>query len=199
MSSISVVEKASVPPPKRARERILHAAEELARSEGAGNISLDAVAARARVSKGGLLYHFPTKAKLLEALVEQFLATLERELNHRERQGGGVANATARAYLDIMIDEQVCGQPPPSGLLAALAENPDFLEPVRRFDRQLLDRMKASASDPALAVLVFLVMQGIKSGQLLNVETIDAGEFDSVIARLRDMLGQTAAAPVDST
>lgn len=189
MSSVSVIEKTPLPPPKRARERILHAAEELARSEGAGNISLDAVAARAGVSKGGLLYHFPTKAKLLEALVEQFLATLNSELNDRERQSGGIPNATARAYLEIMIDEQVCRQPPPSGLLAALAENPDFLNPVRRFDRQLLDRMKANASDPALAVLVFLVMQGIKSGQLLNVETIDAGEFNAVIARLREMLG----------
>ena len=190
-----MVEKVSAAPQRGARERILAAAEALARDSGPGNIALDAVAAKAGVSKGGLLYHFPTKARLLEALVEQFLATFDGALHDREAQSGGAANSTARAYVDIMVEEQLCHRPPPSGLLAALAENPDFLAPVRRFDRQLLDRMKASASDPVLAVLVFLVMHGIKSGQLLNTETIDAGEFDGVIARLREMLGPAPATP----
>ena len=80
------------------------AAEELAREAGPGNLVLDAVAAKAGVSKGGLLYHFPTKAKLLEALVEQFLAEFDGALNDRERESGGAENATTRAYLDIMVE-----------------------------------------------------------------------------------------------
>ena len=56
----------------RARDKILAAAEELARVAGPGNLSLDAVAARAGVSKGGLLYHFPTKAKLLKRWSSNF-------------------------------------------------------------------------------------------------------------------------------
>lgn len=40
------------------REKILAAAAELADIVGPGNISLDAVAQRAGVSKGGLLYNF---------------------------------------------------------------------------------------------------------------------------------------------
>lgn len=47
------------------RARLLSAADQIAAESGAAGVSLDAVAARAGVSKGGLLYHFPTKVALL--------------------------------------------------------------------------------------------------------------------------------------
>lgn len=42
------------------KQRILDAAAEIARELGPGHLSLEAVATRAGVSKGGLLYHFPS-------------------------------------------------------------------------------------------------------------------------------------------
>ena len=189
MSSVTRTAAAESRPRKRARDKILEAAEELARVAGPGNLSLDAVAARAGVSKGGLLYHFPTKAKLLEALVEQFLANFDERVRERESLSGGAPDSLVRAYLDILVGEQLCRQPPPSGLLAALGEDPDFLAPVRRFDRSLLDRMKANASDPTLVLIVFLALQGLKSQKLLNVESVDEAEFKAVVTRLYDLIG----------
>jgi AcrR family transcriptional regulator len=194
MSSVADLKLKPSAPRKQARDKILAAAEELARVAGPGNLSLDAVAARAGVSKGGLLYHFPTKAKLLEALVEEFLASFDATLREREIASAGAPDSLVRAYLDILVGEHLCHQPPPSGLLAALGEDPDFLAPVRRFDRSLLDRLKANASDPVMALIVYLTLHGIKSAQLLNIETIDGEEFDSVIARLRDLVGASSAA-----
>ncbi len=60
------------------RDRILAAAADVARETGPGSLSLDAVASRAGVSKGGLLYNFPTKAKLMQALVEEYLRAFEQ-------------------------------------------------------------------------------------------------------------------------
>jgi AcrR family transcriptional regulator len=48
-------------PETGARERILEAAYTVAERSGAAALTLDAVAAEAKVSKGGLLYHFPSK------------------------------------------------------------------------------------------------------------------------------------------
>ena len=47
-------------PPRRGdtRKRLLDAAAAVVRRDGAGALTLDAVAAEAGVSKGGLLYHF---------------------------------------------------------------------------------------------------------------------------------------------
>lgn len=193
MSSVEEIRPAKSAAQTGAREKILVAAEELARVAGPGNLSLDAVAAKAGVSKGGLLYHFPTKAKLLEALVERFLGSFDQTLREREAERAGVPNSVTRAYLDILVSEHLCRQPPPSGLLAALGEDPNFLAPVRRFDRKLLDRMKANASDPTMALIVFLALHGIKSAQLLNIESIDEDEFRSVVARLRELIGGDSA------
>lgn len=196
MSSVASVAKPASRPRLRARDKILAAAEELARVAGPGNLSLDAVAARAGVSKGGLLYHFPTKAKLLEALVEQFLASFDQSLREREAESAGAPDTLVRAYLDFLVGEQLCHRPPPSGLLAALGEDPSFLAPVRRFDRSLLDRMKANASDPTLALIVFLSLHGMKSLQLLNIESVSEEEFKTVVARLYDLIAQSPGASV---
>ena len=53
------------------REAILDAAEAVVLADGAAHLTLDAVAERAKVSKGGLLYHFNTKEALLEGMVER--------------------------------------------------------------------------------------------------------------------------------
>jgi len=193
MSSVAGVPVPESRPRKRARDKILEAAEELARIAGPGNLSLDAVAARAGVSKGGLLYHFPTKAKLLQALVERFLASFDQSLRDREARSAKAPNSLLRAYLDLRVGDHLCHEPPPSGLLAALGEDPDFLAPVRRFDRSLLDRMKANASDPTLALVVFLVLHGMKAQQLLNIESVDEAEFKSVVQRLYDLIGDRPA------
>ncbi len=62
----------------------MRAATELAREIGPAHLSLDAVAARAGLSKGGLLYSFPTKAKLLEAVVEEYMKEHEHAMEVQE-------------------------------------------------------------------------------------------------------------------
>jgi AcrR family transcriptional regulator len=57
------------------RDRILDAYADLLITEGERQATLEAVAARADVSKGGLLYHFPSKDQLAIGLCDR-LATL---------------------------------------------------------------------------------------------------------------------------
>ena len=56
------------------RERILDAYADVLTDEGECHATLEAVAARAGVSKGGLLYHFPSKDQLAEALCDRLVA-----------------------------------------------------------------------------------------------------------------------------
>lgn len=53
------------------RDRVLDAFEHLLVDEGSRAATLDAVAAAAGVSKGGLLYHFGSKDALVEGMVER--------------------------------------------------------------------------------------------------------------------------------
>ncbi|MCG6122840.1 MAG: TetR/AcrR family transcriptional regulator [Microvirga sp.] len=175
------------------RGRILAAAQDLAREVGPGNLSLDAVAARAGVSKGGLLYHFPSKSSLMTGLVEDFVARFDAAVRQGESEGR--ANSVIGAYLDEFRRDRCRGAPPPSGLLAALAENPSLLDPVREQERDFLDRIRTNATDPDLATAAFLVVHGIRSMELLNVKVAAEDEVDGVLKRLHALLEERQGEP----
>ncbi|MEI5677523.1 TetR/AcrR family transcriptional regulator [Mesorhizobium sp. CGMCC 1.15528] len=166
------------------RQKILAAAAELAGEVGPGHLSLDAVAQRAGVSKGGLLYNFPSKAKLLEALVEQHLSEFNAALEAKEKQWEGRPNSLGAAYLELFVTDLEQRQPPPSGLLAAMAEDPGFLTPIKRFNRTLLDRLKASSRNEANALILFLALEGMRSLRLFDIDVLSPVEQDAVIASL---------------
>ena len=69
-----------------ARDSILDATERLI-AAGDDEPTLEAVAAGAGVSKGGLLYHFPSKSHLLRALVERIVARADDVLTEAADRG----------------------------------------------------------------------------------------------------------------
>lgn len=169
------------------RDKILKAASELAVSEGAAHLSLDAVAARAGISKGGLLYNFPNKSALMRALVQRFLDEFSAELDDTtgaEREGAGFA---AR-YLELALANMEEKTPPSSGLLAALAEDPCLLAPVKAFNRDILDRMKRGAADPGAVLTLFLVLEGLRSQRVFGVEILDEEERRLVFEKIASLL-----------
>lgn len=175
--------------PLSSRERILKAASELALEAGAGNLSLDAVAARAGLSKGGLLYNFPSKAKLLEAVVEDHLAQFQAELAREEACRDGHANALASAYLAVVRRKHEFREGPPAGLLAAMAENPEFLDPVRRFNRAFLDRIAdARPANREAALIAFMAIEGLRSSELLGIDVLTPEERAAVLESLTKLL-----------
>jgi AcrR family transcriptional regulator len=61
-----------MPPTERStRDRLIDAFENLLVTVGSRAATLDAVAAAADVSKGGLLYHFPSKDALVEGMLDR--------------------------------------------------------------------------------------------------------------------------------
>lgn len=171
------------------RERILKAAVELANEVGPAHISLDAVAARAGLSKGGLLYSFPTKAKLLEAVVEEYMKEHARAMEVQETLQSGDRNRLARAFLDV-YRLQADDEPQSCGILAALVENPDFMIPIRHYHRDLIDRMKADASDPLAVLLAYLAAAGLECSRLLDCEVLTEEEQHAVLCHLENTLQQ---------
>lgn len=66
--------------PERTRERLLDAAQDLILDHGFGATTVDAVAARAGITKGAFFHHFPSKAGLGRALAERYAALDEAHL-----------------------------------------------------------------------------------------------------------------------
>lgn len=164
------------------REKILAAAADVARESGPGNLSLEAVAHRAGVSKGGLLYNFPTKAKLMQALVEHYLREFQEALE-TTRKACSQGNLLA-AYVKLSAKKFEEDQPPSSWIFSAIAEDPDFLAPMRVFQRQLFDRLKAETPDFEALLLTYFAVEGMRSANLFDFQVLSEEERRSLVASL---------------
>ena len=103
------------------RKRLLDAAASVVRRDGAKALTLDAVAAEAGVSKGGLLYHFKTKRDLLDAMLEGWVEEFGTEIAAAE-EGKGFAHGYVKA--SDMTGWAAAQRATEFGLLAAMVEEP---------------------------------------------------------------------------
>ncbi len=172
------------------RDKIVAAAVELSQEVGPGHVSLDAVAQRAGVSKGGLLYNFPSKQKLLEAIVAHHIAEFETAFQKNIENNAGKTDSVISACVELFEKKHKGKMPPASGFLAALVENPDLMQPARIFSRRLVDMIRANASNEAAALVVFLAIEGLRCLPLLDLDVLTKGERDLVVQELHNMVSR---------
>jgi AcrR family transcriptional regulator len=183
--------------PADTKSRLLAAAAALSAEVGPARVSLDAVAARAGVSKGGLLYHYPSKHALLRALVEDHVEDRRAAIEAHapgalERQD---ATAAAHGYLAMMRESLCCGEPPPSGVFAAIAEDPEFIAPLRDFRREMLERVFRRLPEPRRAMLLFLACEGMVHLKLTDADSLEPGLCEAAIDEMERLLGTLGDLP----
>ncbi len=179
------------PQPMGTRDRIMEAATAVAHAVGPAHLSLDAVAEQAGVSKGGLLYHFPTKVSLLKAIVELHLQTIEHSVGmDREGElagGDAVAIALMRGFCDTPQSKPGGAR----GFLAAMAETPELMEPIRAHNERVVTCLRR-ASEPEFALMAFLVVEGMRCLQLFDTDPITDDERERILSLLASRLSADA-------
>ena len=65
-----------------------------------------------------------------------------------------------------------------------MAEDPDFLDPIKAFKRRLLDRLKAETPDLAGVLTAYLVLEGLRSQKLFESDVLSDRERDLVLKSL---------------
>lgn len=87
------------------RRKILEAAVAVVQRDGVTSVTLDSVAVEAGLTKGGLMYHFPTRDALLQAihqhLAEQWEADMERAAGKRAQDATTEERLAAYARVNI--------------------------------------------------------------------------------------------------
>ena len=140
-----------------ARERILDAAEELI-TAGQVPPALDAVAAAAGVSKGGLLYHFD-KQSLLRALVTRAVQRFDEQLTAAAAQ-----QMTAAAWLRLSVPapgERTLYRAMMSMMRLTTSGEFDLPQEVGDAEQRWQQMLTAELGDPVRARLVRLVGDGL--------------------------------------
>jgi len=175
-----------------ARQRILEAAEAVAQKVGPAHLSLEAVAERAGISKGGLLYHFPSKQALIVAVIEQHISQIECVRRKAEAQAASspcpVANGHIEAFKHKMQDDSTV----PPGILAALAETPALLEPFRDYNRRFVERIDRTKPGWEMAMIAFYMVEGMKALQIFASDPLPAAERRQVLEAMKTLISSCA-------
>jgi len=165
------------------REDILRAAESGAVKSGAANLTLDSVAREAGVSKGGLLYHFPSKEALLQGMIARMIEQFDEDRRATESRMKG-PGSLLRAYVDAATDDDGPTVQVQSAILAAAANNPALLAPAREYHQKLFKELAAQCENFETALTVVLATKGLWLLEILDVSPLTRAQRRKLVQEL---------------
>jgi len=197
-------------PLRPARDRLLDAAERVVVESGATHLTLDAVAKSAGVSKGGLLYHFPSKEALLEGMLSRHFQDVDAEvtkrLAHRSEKTARRGNGSTRrgrkpsraevfservgVLLELRPERPAVG----AAMIAASADSPEHMAVCRAEYRKLLDEFTKLPGGFERTAVVLLAVQGLLLAELLHLSPYTPQErsrLAKALLRAADQCGST--------
>ncbi|RKQ35327.1 TetR/AcrR family transcriptional regulator [Kocuria tytonis] len=185
-----------------AREKLLTAFEHLVLAEGLRSATLDAVAARAGVSKGGLLYHFPHRQALVDAALARCEELAAADLARLTASPHGAAREflATSLYEDSPLDRSL-------GVAFRLvqAREPGARATCERVADGWYRAVLEDVQDPVIATAVQAMGDGLYQQASMGLLPDGESEKQEVLARLLDAvdrLHRTApddAAPASRT
>jgi AcrR family transcriptional regulator len=176
------------------RDRLLDAAEQVVTRDGVSSLTLDAVAREAGVSKGGLLYHFPSKSQLVTEVVERMACSCEAEHNANVSSEPAGPGAFTRAYLAtraarverVLAPGSNC-RPLHTAIVAGAGTDPQYLEPFRQRASRWQEQLEDDGIDPVIATIVRLAIDGLGWASMLDMPLPETELRKAVVERLFEM------------
>jgi AcrR family transcriptional regulator len=177
--------QAAAPGLPAARDRILDAAEQLVADQGASNLTLDAVAQAAGVSKGGLLYHYPNKDALLAAMIERHCDDLD-ERCARELEGLPADQPSSRIKASILgvLTPRAGREDLGAALLAAAANKPALLDGARARYADHVAQLTASGGCFARSAVIMLAVDGLMLGEVWRLTPFTSEQRELIVKEL---------------
>lgn len=172
-------------PRDSARDRVLDAYQALLIDGGERAATLEAVAAEAGLSKGGLLYHFASKEALAQGMLERFEHVVTEDLT--------AMRAAPEGALEYFIRTSVATQSALDHAMVATVrlaqgQNEDARTALQAAQAQWLDIVSDAVGDPVVARIAMLVSDGLYYNSALRpsvgMALPELDEMDAIIAAL---------------
>jgi AcrR family transcriptional regulator len=161
------------------RADILDAALKVVADKGANHLTIDAVAARAGFSKGGVLYHFSSKKELLSGMLDHLI-----EANHQRTAKYTASENPLSAILHVDSRMTQAEKRASMAIVAAAAENPDLLKPAREQYANMITEVSELSDDPTEAILLFLANEGLRFLDIFELNPMTTEQSNEIFEQL---------------
>ncbi|SFL59536.1 transcriptional regulator, TetR family [Gracilibacillus orientalis] len=165
---------------------ILHAASKVVGEQGIFNLTLEATAKEAGISKGGLLYHYPSKEALVQGMVEHLASDYRKKIANNAEEDPVDKGKWVRAYVDVTFNQAYQNKDMHYGLLAAKAVSSNSLDPIRELYTEWQNEIEHDGIDPIKATIIRLATDGIWLSELFDIYHIESGKKEAVYKKLKD-------------
>ena len=142
------------------KNQILDAASAIVAREGAAHLTFDALVTETGLSKGGILYHFRNKEALLQAMVDRMIDRFETHRDRIKEKEDEAVLPDAMTYILASHTKDVEEYQSDLGVLAAAANNPKLLDPLREHYKRNFSIACGEKSYIGLNTLLHLAMDG---------------------------------------
>ena len=168
-----------------ARERIIDAAEQVVIEAGARHLTLAAVASKAGVSRGGLLYHFPYKEDLLRGMMDRRRThMMERRKTRMALTPQGPEREAVAYVLSLLGDHTDANTNISAAIIAAGAHDPKLLAPVKKNNLQTITDLTRDGLSFERAAVILLAANGLRFFEVLSMSSFSAKERGKIIDEL---------------
>lgn len=167
-------------------DRVLDATEAVIMEVGHHRLTLNLVAEKAGISRGGLAYSFPSKDALLQAATQREMRRFTSELAQlREAAGPGHAAILARIAVTRSEDEKMIARA--ASLLASLLQSDEDTASFRAQWREDLDSLGNAGPESRRAKIAFWAVEGLFLLRGLGFLQIDREEWETSLDDVREM------------
>ena len=140
------------------KKNILNAANKVILDKGADALTLEAVAQEAGISKGGLLYHFPSKKQLIQGMIESMIARVDSTLQEELVKSSGDYMAS---YIRASFKTETGPDQISYALLAAISNDPVLIKPLRARFYKMQNEIVAAAASEEVGTIIRLALDGL--------------------------------------
>lgn len=175
-------------------ELILDATERVIGRDGFANFTLEGVATESGLSKGGVLHHYGSKDSLIRGLILRSAEQWKYNcLQAYENASEGPARFT-RGLLEYYISDKKSWSDErksiASAILAALAMDPELIEPIRTVGCSVHERVLDGDIPEGLALLIISALDGLWMSWALGLVDHDEDRNTLILTTLREMVEQ---------
>jgi AcrR family transcriptional regulator len=174
--------------PQVVRAQLLESAAQIAVERGLGSLTLDLVAQKAGISKGGLIHHFPSRIALIEGLFDRLLFVFEKSIEEFISCDKNESGKFTRAYIKATANS--CDDDRKSKLLGAFAlamSNDEALSAKWRDWLQKQIEKYGEDKNPVLGSVIRYAADGIWLEDCTGARVIDDAERKSVVDYLIEL------------